>query len=44
MKRYEYECDTCSENHWAEFETAEDAREWKDLWELEGFKVWEVSQ
>jgi hypothetical protein len=43
MIRYEYECDTCSENHFAEFETAEDAREWRELWELEGFKTWEVN-
>ena len=40
---YQYECDTCSENHWIEFDNIEEAKEWRELWELEGFKTWAVN-
>ena len=43
MIKYEYECDTCSENHWAEVETEEDATEFLAIWAEAGLKVWEVS-
>lgn len=43
MIRYEYECDTCAENHFAEVETAEDAVWFLDVWREQGLKVWEVN-
>jgi hypothetical protein len=41
--RYQYECDTCSENHWAEFDNPEEAREWRELWASQGMQTWEVN-
>jgi hypothetical protein len=40
---YGYECDTCPENHWAEFETADEAREFVATWAEVGLKVWMVN-
>lgn len=41
---YQYECDTCSQNHTIEFQTMDDAQEFIELWESEGFKVWSVTE
>lgn len=36
MIRYQYECDTCSENHFAEFTDTEEAKAWAECWEQAG--------
>jgi len=43
MIRYEYECDTCAENHFAEVETEEEATEFLQTWAEVGLKVRRVN-
>lgn len=44
MFRYEYECDTCSENHFAEVKTEAEASEFLSIWAEAGLKVWRVTK
>ncbi len=44
MIRYEYECDTCSESHYAEVESEQEAEEFMSIWAEAGLKVWRVTK
>ncbi len=43
MIRYEYECDTCSENHFAEVESEQEAEWFLNTWTEAGLMVRRVN-